>query len=235
MVTINTILAEAFDHIANELESQLGQDVEFNAAVQNVLQTIIKDHGAVVFNKDGYADEWQAEAEERGLPNLKTTLDSLPELITEESMELFSHYGVFNHREMHSRYEIALEQYILSIHVEAALTLEMANTIILPAALRYQTELAQNIASLSAIGQEVDLGTLDEVSSGLKALRTGIVTLRSEIDHDDADTEEKHAEHCQKGLLPAMAAVRAAADSLETLVADDLWPLPTYQEMLFIL
>jgi glutamine synthetase len=235
MVTINTILAEAFDHIANELESQLGHDVEFNAAVQNVLQTIIKDHGSVVFNKDGYAEEWQAEAKERGLPNLKTTLDSLPELITEESMELFSHYGVFNHREMHSRYEIALEQYILSIHVEAALTLEMANTIILPAALRYQTELAQNIAGLTAIGQEVDLGTLDEVSGGLKALRTGIVTLRSEIDHEDADTEEKHAEHCQKGLLPAMAAVRAAADSLETLVADDLWPLPTYQEMLFIL
>jgi hypothetical protein len=143
----------------------------------------------VVFNKDGYADEWQTEAAERGLPNLKTTLDALPELITEESMELFSHYGVFNHREMHSRYEIALEQYILSIHVEAALTLEIATTIILPAALRYQTELAQNIASLSAIGQEVDSGTLDEVSSALKALRTGITTLRSEIDHDDADTE----------------------------------------------
>jgi glutamine synthetase len=203
--------------------------------VQNVLQTIITDHGAVVFNKDGYADEWQTEAAERGLPNLKTTLDALPELITEESMELFSHYGVFNHREMHSRYEIALEQYILSIHVEAALTLEIATTIILPAALRYQTELAQNIASLSAIGQEVDSGTLDEVSSALKALRTGITTLRSEIDHDDADTEEKHAEHSQKGLLPAMAAVRTAADTLETLVADDLWPLPTYQEMLFIL
>jgi len=235
MVTINTILAEAFDHIANELESAIAGGAEFNAAVQSVLETIIKDHGSVVFNKDGYADEWQTEAAERGLPNLKTTLDALPELITEESMELFSHYGVFNHREMHSRYEIALEQYILSIHVEAALTLEMANTIILPAALRYQTELAQNISSLTAIGQEVDSGTLDEVSGALKALRTGIGTLRSEMDHDDADTEEKHAEHSQKGLLPAMAAVRAAADSLETLVADDLWPLPTYQEMLFIL
>jgi glutamine synthetase len=235
MITINTILAEAFDHIATELESEIAGGAEFNAAVQSVLEIIVKDHGSAVFNKDNYADEWQTEAAERGLPNLKTTLDALPELITEESMELFSHYGVFNHREMHSRYEVALEQYILSIHVEAALTLEMANTIILPAALRYQTELAQNIASLSAIGQEVDSGTLDEVSGKLKALRAGIATLRSEIDHDEADTEEKHAEHSQKGLLPAMAAVRAAADSLETLVADDLWPLPTYQEMLFIL
>jgi glutamine synthetase len=92
-----------------------------------------------------------------------------------------------------------------------------------------------NLSSLSAIGQEYDSGTLDEVSASIKALRAGIATLRSEIDHDDADTEEKHAEHSQKGLLPAMAAVRSAADTLETLVADDLWPLPTYQEMLFIL
>ena len=235
MVTINTILAEAFDHIANELESQISGGAEFNAAIQTVLEKIIKDHGAVVFNKDGYADEWQTEAAERGLPNLKTTLDALPELVTEESMELFSHYGVFNHREMHSRYEIALEQYILSIHVEAALTLEMANTIILPAALRYQTELATNLASLLAIGQEYDSTTLDEVSGSIKALRAGIATLRSEIDHDDIESTEKHAEHCQKGLLPAMDSIRAAADSLETLVADDLWPLPTYQEMLFIL
>ncbi len=235
MVTINTILAEAFDHIATEIEGEIAGGAEFNTAVQTVLQTIIKDHGAVVFNKDGYADEWQIEAAERGLPNLKTTLDALPELITEESMELFSHYGVFNHREMHSRYEIALEQYILSIHVEAALTLEMANTIILPAALRYQTELATNLASLLAIGQEYDATTLDEVSGSIKALRAGIATLRSEMDHEEADTEEKHAEHAQKGLLPAMASVRAAADTLETLVADDLWPLATYQEMLFIL
>ena len=113
---------------------------------------------------------------------------------------------------------------LLQRHVEAALTLEVANTIIQPAALRYQTELAQNIASLSAIGQEVDSSTLEEVSGELKALRTGIATLRSEIDHDDADTEEKHAEHCQKGLLPAMAAVRSAADSLEGLVADGTLP-----------
>jgi glutamine synthetase len=235
MVTINTILAEAFDHIATQIETEIAGGAEFNTAIQTVLETIIKDHGAVVFNKDGYADEWQTEAAERGLPNLKTTLDALPELITEESMELFSHYGVFNHREMHSRYEIALEQYILSINVEAALTLEMANTIILPAALRYQTELAQNVATLTAVGQEADRATLEEVSLSVRALRTGITTLRAELSSDESDTEEKHAEHAQKSLLPAMLAVRSAADMLESLVADDLWPLPTYQEMLFIL
>jgi glutamine synthetase len=156
-------------------------------------------------------------------------------LVAEESMELFSHYGVFNHREMHSRYEIALEQYILAIDVEAQLSLEMANTIILPAALRYQTELATNLASLKAVGVEADTSTLDEVSGSIADLRRGIATLRSEIDHDDVESTEKHALHAQEALLPAMASVRAAADTLETLVADDLWPLATYQEMLFVL
>ena len=156
MVTINTILAEALDYIATELESLIADGTEFNSAVQTVLQDVITNHGKVVFNDNGYADEWQTEAAKRGLPNLRTTLDALPELITDESMELFSKYGVFNHREMHSRYEIALEQYILAIDVEANLTVEIATTIILPAALRYQTELATNIASLQAIGVEAD-------------------------------------------------------------------------------
>jgi glutamine synthetase len=235
MVTINTILAEALDYIATELEGLVADGTDFNVAVQQVLEEIISNHGKVVFNGDGYTEDWQTEAAARGLPNLRTTLDALPELITEDSMELFSKYGVFNHREMHSRYEIALEQYILAVDVEAELTLEMANTIILPAAIRYQTELATNVASLTAVGIEADTTTLDEVSGKISELRLGIAALRSEIDHDDVESAEKHAEHAQKGLLPAMLTVRSAADALETLVADDLWPLPTYQEMLFIL
>jgi glutamine synthetase len=235
MVTINTILAEALDYLATELESLIAEGKEFNAAVQQVLQEVITNHGKVVFNDNGYADEWQTEAAERGLPNLRTTLDALPELITEESMDLFAKYGVFNHREMHSRYEIALEQYILAIDVEAELTLEMATTMILPAAIRYQTELATNVASLKAAGLEADTTALTSLSGKIAELQAGIATLRSEIDHDDIESTEKHAEHCQKGLLPAMDTIRAAADYLESVVADDLWPLPTYQEMLFIL
>ncbi len=235
MVTINTILAEALDHIATELESQVAQGPSSMPPCRPSSTTSSPTTAPSSSTTTGTPTSGRCEAAERGLPNLKTTLDALPELITEESMDLFSRYGVFNHREMHSRYEIALEQYILSIGVEAALTLEMATTIILPAALRYQTELALNTSSLAAIGQETDTSTLDEVSSSLRALRSGIAGLRSAIDFDDIDTEEKRAEHAQKGLLPAMAATRAAADALETLVADDLWPLPTYQEMLFIL
>jgi glutamine synthetase len=235
MVTINTILAEALDHIATALESLLDSGTEFNEAVQAVLQEIIATHGNVVFNGDGYTDAWQAEAAERGLPNLRTTLDALPQLITEESMELFSKYGVFSHREMHSRYEIALEQYILSIEVEARLTLEMASTSVLPAASRYQTELAANVATLRAVGMTGDSSTLDEVSSALDALRAGIAKLRHELGSKAAKHAAAQAKHAQVALLPAMAAVRAASDELEGLVADDLWPLPTYQEMLYIL
>jgi glutamine synthetase len=235
MVTINTILAEALDHIATSLESLLASGTEFNEAVQAVLQEIIATHGNVVFNGDGYTDAWQAEAAERGLPNLRTTLDALPQLITEESLELFKKYGVFSHREMHSRYEIALEQYILSIEVEARLTLEMATTSVLPAASRYQTELATNLAALKAVGVTGDSSSLDQVSEALAALRAGLAKLRHELGSKTAKHAAAEAKHAQVALLPAMAAVRAASDELEGLVADDLWPLPTYQEMLYIL
>jgi glutamine synthetase len=136
---------------------------------------------------------------------------------------------------MHSRYDVAMEQYALSVGVEARLTLEMANTQILPAALRYQTELATNVTSLKAAGVEADTTTLDEVSASITALRAGIAALRSELAHDGATTVEAEAEHAATGLLPAMATVRVPADELESLIADDLWPLPTYQEMLFVL
>ena len=234
MVTINTIMAEALDYIASSLEGLIAAGVEFNLAVQKVLEEIITVHGSAVFNGDGYSDAWQVEAEARGLPNLKTTLDALPQLITPESMQLFSDYAVFSDREMHSRYDIALEQYALSIGVEARLTLEMGSTTVLPAALRYQTELATNVGALKAIGMETDTGLLQEVTGLVGALRTGLSGLRDALAHDGATTTLEEAQHAAT-LLPAMAGVRAAADALEHLVADDLWPLPTYQEMLFIL
>ncbi len=166
---------------------------------------------------------------------MRTTPEALTQLLTEDALELFGRYGVFSHREMHSRYEVALEQYVLIIGVEARLTLEIATTIVLPAALRYQTELATNVASLKAIGMDAETGILDEVSSAIKALRDGIDRLRHEVGHEHSGTMEEIASRLQKVDLPAIDAVRTAADELEGLVADDLWPLATYQEMLFIL
>jgi glutamine synthetase len=235
LVTINTILAEALDYLATEIESLVSGGATLDVAVQKVLEEVITNHGAVVYNGDGYTDDWQTEAAARGLKNLRTTLDALPELISEESMDLFSHYGVFTHREMHSRYDVALEQYALSIGVEARLTLKMASTIILPAATRYQTELATNIASIRAIGAEVGTAKFTQLSTLIEELDTGIATLQSALDHDDDSSAEAEANHAGSALLPAMLSVRAVADKLEGLVADDLWPLATYQEMLYIL
>lgn len=234
LVTINTILAEALDYLATEIEKLTSENMNFNAAVQKVLETVITNHGSVVFNGDGYTEEWKREAEARGLLNLVTTVDALPQLITPEAIELFSTYGVFNEREMHSRYEIALEQYVLSVGVEARLACEIATTVVLPAATRYQTELATNVAALRAVDCDADSEGLVELSTAIQSLRQGIATLRAELAHDEGSIEAEAAHACHK-LLPAMTAVRTAADELETLVADDLWPLATYQEMLFML
>ena len=234
MVTINTILAEALDHIATDIEAALAAGTEFNAAVQNVLEDIISAHGAVIFNGNGYGEDWTIEAEARGLPNLRTTIDALPQLVTEEAMELFEQYGVFNQREMHSRYEIALEHYLLSVSVEARLTLEMAKTVILPAAVRYQTELATNVAALQAVAVDADLADLHEVSAEIVKLRVGLTALAEVLAYEGWSVEDE-ATHAGAEVLPAMAAVRSAADALEGVVADDLWPLATYQEMLFML
>jgi glutamine synthetase len=235
MVTINTIMAESLDYAATELEAAVEGGADFDTAVQSLLTQIITEHGAVVFNGDGYSDAWPIEAEKRGLANLRTTLDALPELITESALDLFDKYKVFNHREMHSRYEIGLEQYALTIGVEARLTLEMGATVILPAAVRHQTELAINIGALTAVGVEPDHAALSEVSAPIAALRSSLAVLRNALAGGSEETALGEAEHARDALLPAMSAVRAAADALEEIVADDLWPLPTYQEMLFIL
>ncbi len=235
MTTINTIMAEALDYIATYLEAAVTEGTEFNTAVQSILTEMITNHGAAVFNGNGYSEDWQIEAAARGLPNLKTTLDALPELISSSAMELFEKYHVFNHREMHSRYEIGLEQYALSIGVEARLTLEVAGTSVVPAAVRYQTELAQNLAALKKVGFETDIADLEVVSAKLAALRAALNVLDSALATDPGHTAVAEATHAGTVLLPAMAAVRAAADGLECVVADDLWPLPTYQEMLYIL
>lgn len=237
MIILNTIMADSFDHIATELERAVAGGEDFDTAVQLLLTDIITEHGAVVFNGDGYSENWQVEAAERGLPNLKTTPDALPELITPDSIALFEKYGVFNERELHSRFEVRVEQYTLTIAVEAKLALEIGSTVVLPAAVRYQTELAQNVAALKAAGLAADTGLLEAVSTPITALVGALTSLKEALANAEGGFGEAldGALHARDALLPAMAAVRAAADTLEGVVADDLWPLPTYQEMLFIL
>ncbi|MGA9674777.1 MAG: glutamine synthetase III [Mycobacterium sp.] len=235
LIVLNTIMADSLDYMATILEQAVEDGGDFDNAVQQLLTDIITQHGAVVYNGDGYSEKWQIEAAQRGLPNLKTTLDAVPELVKPESVELFEKYGVFNERELHSRYEVRLEQYVLTVAVEAKLALELGTTVILPAAIRYQTELAQNVAALKKAGIDASTAALEAVSTPIADLQAGLVELKSALSDHSAETALAEAKHAQEALLPAMAAVRAAADTLESVVADDLWPLPTYQEMLYIL
>jgi glutamine synthetase len=235
LIVLNTIMADSLDYMATVLEKAVADGAEFDKAVQTLLTEIITEHGDVVYNGDGYSEKWQIEAAERGLPNLKTSLDAIPELIKPEATELFEKYGVFNERELHSRYEVRLEQYALTVAVEAKLALEIGSTIILPAGIRYQTELAQNVAALKAAGIEPSTAALEAVSAPIADLEAGLAKLKAALSDHSAESALDEAKHAQEELLPAMAAIRAAADALEGIVADDLWPLPTYQEMLYIL
>ena len=235
LVAMNTIIAESLDFMASRLEAAIkGDTKKLNAAVQKLLTEVIGEHGSVIFNGDGYSDAWHAEAAQRGLPNLRTTPDALPALTSKEAVALFGKYKVLSKRELQSRQEIYLEQYCNSINVEARLTIEMAHTEIFPAAVRYQGELAQTCAALKAVGYTFDTDTLDRVTELVKLLQDSIVDLeKATADHGGKKLQDE-ARHARDRILPAMAAVRTHADALEELVADDLWPLPTYQEMLFI-
>jgi glutamine synthetase len=235
LVAMNTIVAESLDYCATKLEEATGGDpAKLNSALQTLLTEIINEHGAVIFNGDGYSDEWHAEAEKRGLLNLKTTADALPILQTEEVKELFTKYSVLSERELESRLEIYLEQYVMSIKVEYNLTLKMAKTMIFPAVIRYQGELVSNCASLKMLDYEFDTKTLDKVTALVKALQDSIGELEAAGAENGSEDLLAEANYYCHTILPLMNKVREYADELEGIVADDLWPLPTYQEMLFI-
>ena len=235
LVVMNCILADSLDFIATELEKETAGDLtKLDGAVQTVLQGIACEHGAVVFGGNGYSAEWHGEAEKRGLPNLRNTLDALPAMTDPANIAVLSKYGVLSEREIHSRYEIYLERYCLDINTEAQLTLEIAKTSILPAALAYQTQLASLAVSLKTLGKEPSTMLLDDVLSMTSALEAGISSLEHAVGHDANGDTKAHALHFRDEVLPAMLQTRNAADALEGVVADELWPLPTYQEMLFI-
>jgi len=235
LVAMNTIVAESIDYCATTLEEATqGDPSALHGAVQSLLTEIMQECDAIIFNGDGYSEQWHLEAARRGLLNLKTTADALPVLQSPEVAELFAKYQVLSERELHSRLETYLEQYCMTVNVEANLTVEMARTMIFPAAIRYQNELASTCANLKLIGYEFDTDTLDQVTSRVKALQDSIALLEeamSEVGNGGLIAESRHG--CDV-VLPAMANVRRVADELEGLVADDIWPLPTYQEMLFI-
>jgi glutamine synthetase len=235
LVAMNTIIAESVDFCATRLEKDTGGDPsKLNAALQKLLQEIITKHGRIIFNGDGYSEAWHQEAEKRGLLNRKTSPDALSALKEKEVEELFEKYHVLSKRELESRYDIYMEQYCKTVRVEAKLTIEMAQTLIYPAAVRYLSLLASTGANLKALGQDFCTGTIEKIAGLVKGLQEGVAKLEAELGKHGFSDLTAEAHHFCEHVVPAMADVRAAADGLESLVADDLWPLPTYQEMLFI-
>ncbi|AFA74883.1 glutamine synthetase, type 3 [Gordonia polyisoprenivorans VH2] len=235
MVAINAMLADSLDYVCTFLETETAAGTDFDAAVQKLLEAIVTDHGKVVFNGDGYSDAWQEEAASRGLLNLRTTVDAMAQLDEPEIKELMAKYGILSERELKARKEVVLEQYALALLVEAKETLEIAKTMILPAATRYMGELASTAASLKAAGIDMETPALLTMTTSVKALNKKMDALEEAIAGFHGDTVEAESEYALASLIPAMAEVRTASDKLETIVADDLWPLPTYNEMLTIL
>jgi glutamine synthetase len=235
LVAMNTIVADSLDYVATQLEKATKENPKkLNAALQKVLKDIITDHGDVIFNGDGYSDSWHKEAEKRGLPNLRTSIEALPNLTSKESLAIFKKHNVLSPREMAARQEVYVEQYCMTVAVEANTCLEMGRTIIFPAAVRYQSELATSAANLKAVGISVDSVTLDTVTENIKSLQDGLNDLETLIANVHGNTLLAEAKYYCSKVLPKMLEIREAADTLEGYVADDLWPLPTYQEMLFI-
>ncbi|GAB6125504.1 glutamine synthetase III family protein [Humidesulfovibrio idahonensis] len=234
LVALNAIMSESLDFIATEIEKATkGDPKKLNAAVQAVLQKIMKENDPVIFNGDGYSEAWHKEAAKRGLPNLKTTPEALPVLTTKPVIELFTKYGILTEAELKSREEIYLEQYTKTLKTEANLVVRMATTIIFPAAMRYQSELAAACANLKAIGHDYKMAALEDVTDKLRSLQESTVKLDKMLEYEAKDAHAEAKYMCEK-ILPAMADVRGYADALEAIVADDLWSLPSYQEMLFI-
>lgn len=235
LVILNTIVAESLDYMATELEKATKGDAKkLNAAVQKLIQTTIKSHKAVIFNGDNYGEAWHKEAEKRGLPNLRNTADVMAAVGKKEYGDLLAKYKVLSKREFASRNEIYTEKYVADIMTEGASALEIAKTMLLPAAYRYQGELAATAASMAAAGKAADTRSLDKVTELVSDLEDHIDALEKALAEEHGGSVVKHAAYARNVVFSATLAVRETSDALEAIVADDLWPLPTYQEMLFI-
>jgi glutamine synthetase len=221
---LNTIAAEAIDDLAGKLQQRLDGGAEMPEAVMEIVKGSYLANRAVCFSGDNYSEEWHAEASSRGLKNLKTTPDALPEVIAEQTVAAFENYSVLSKRELESRFEVWVEQYAIRANIEAETAYSIAKTMILPAALRY-------LAVINASG--VAEGVAAEVREHLEAMGRALLKLE-EANEDPGLDGIEFAIYTRDNQLAAMADVRAAADKLEKIVADDLWPLPKYEEMLFI-
>ena len=233
-IVLNTIVADAFAQASDELEKA----EDFDSAVLNLIKQYVSEHERIVFNGDGYSQEWVEEAERRGLPNIKTMVDTIPYLLTNKTVDLFEKFGVFTRTELESRAEIKYETYTKVINIEARAMIDIASKHIIPAVITYITSLANSINEVKRACEFVDVSVqtelLEEASKLLVETRKSLKAL-IEIT-DKADTVQKgrvQAEFFRDEVVPAMEQLRLPVDKLEMIVNKEMWPMPSYGDLLF--
>jgi glutamine synthetase len=234
-VCLNVAVAESLESLATELEGAVKRGKKAEDAAWELLPAIVKQHKRIIFNGNGYAEEWQQEAAKRGLLNLRNTVDALPEFVKPEVVSTFEKHKVLNERELKARTEINFEAYNKTVNVEAQLMVLIANRYILPAALKYQTEVANSIAAVKAAGGSGSQPTklLGQLSTLIDALKSKADDLAHKLEHGGSSVEE-HGKYFRDTVIPLMGEIRDTGDALELLIPHGDWPLPTYREMLFI-
>ena len=231
-VVLNTIVAEAFADACDVLEKA----EDFDLAVHDLIKQYLTDHQRIVFNGNGYSDEWVEEAERRGLPNIKSMVEAIPALIKEENVAMFEKFKVFTKAELESRAEIKYENYAKAINIEARTMIDMASKQIVPAIMKYTKTLADTILSVKTAGVEpvVQTEVLKEVSELLVETQKALDALKVVTDKASAmDEGEEQAKYYHFDVVPAMAALRAPVDALEMIVDKEDWPMPSYGDLIF--
>jgi glutamine synthetase len=226
-IVLNTIVAEAFDEIASKLEGIDNRSQDFNVILQGVLKETVRKHKRIIFNGDNYSQKWTEEAERRGLPNIKNVPKALEALISEKSIKLFSKYNVLSKVELHSRYEVYMEEYSKTISIEGEMGLDIATTMVFPAALKYQSQILNNLLKIKNLGINAGKKTLsrksEKIGELLDSLNDGIEVMKQSIVSENT-----------KEIIRSLEKTRLIVDKLEGEVDDSVWPLPKYSEMLFM-
>ncbi len=232
-VVLNTIVAEAFAEACDVLESA----EDFDVAVHDLIKKYATEHQRIVFNGNGYSDEWVKEAEKRGLPNITSMVDAIPSLNTPKAVKLFEKFGVFTKAELDSRVEIEYETYAKEINIEAKAMIDIAGKQIIPAVIKYTTALAGSISAVkNACGADVSVQTelLTEVSDLLLETKQALKKLQEAIDQGAAMEEgREQAVFYRDVVMAAMTALRAPVDKLEMIVDKEMWPMPSYGDLIF--
>jgi len=233
----NFILNTAFAEILSEVADRLEASKDVKCEVKAITHDFLKDHSRIIFNGDNYTEEWVKEAERRGLPNARNMVDAVKVITTPKSIDLFTKHGVFTERELHSRYEILLENYIKTIHIEATTAIAMVRREIIPAVIRFTTEVATSYNEIKATGLPLSTSTqeelLSQISSLLASANEKVNSLEAALAKLDGQDIEAKAEGYRDSVFAMLNQLRNDVDKLETLVDKEFWPLPTYAEMLF--